>query len=249
MGKTILVEACVDSVESARGAEKGGADRLELCDNLVEGGTTPSAGMIAECRAQVRIPIYVMIRPRGGDFLYTDVELAVMKQDIALARELGADGVVFGMLTSAGKVDRKLTTQLVNLSYPLDVTFHRAIDVARDPLEALEVLVDAGVDRVLTSGGAARAVTGAPVIRAMVERARGRIGILAGSGLNERNVAQLVKRTGVGEVHVRGTVRRASGMKFRARGVSFRGNVLPSDFVTEVTDSGVIRKVVQAVGR
>ena len=247
MGTKILVEACVDSVESARAAEKGGADRVELCDNLVEGGTTPSAGTIAECRAQVRIPIYVMIRPRGGDFLYSETEIEVMQRDIALAQELGADGVVFGMLTSAGKVDRKRTTQFVNLSYPLDVTFHRAVDVSRDPLEALEVLVDAGVDRVLTSGGAPKALSGARVIRAMVERAAGRIGILAGSGINERNVAQIVKRTGVREVHVRGTARRSSGMKFRSRGVSFRGAVLPSDFVTEATDSGAIRRVVRAV--
>lgn len=247
MAKAILVEACVDSVESARAAEKGGADRVELCDNLVEGGTTPSAGMIAECRAEVRIPIYVMIRPRGGDFLYSEVELDVMKRDIALARELGADGVVFGMLTSAGKVDPRRTAQFVNLSYPLDVTFHRAIDVSRDLLEALDVLVEAGVDRVLTSGGAAKAVSGAPVIRTLVERAAGRIGILAGGGINHRNVAQVVSRTGVREVHVRGAVRRNSGMKFRARGVSFRGAVLPSDFVTTVTDSGAIRRVVQAV--
>ena len=169
MAKAILVEACVDSVESARAAERGGADRLELCDNLVEGGTTPSAGMIAECRTHVRIPIYVMIRPRGGDFLYSPVELEVMVRDIALARELGADGVVFGMLTNAGKVDRKRTARFVNLSYPLDVTFHRAIDVSRDPLEALEVLVDAGVDRVLTSGGAAKALAGSRVIAAMVK--------------------------------------------------------------------------------
>jgi copper homeostasis protein len=247
VAKAILVEACVDSVESARAAERGGADRLELCDNLVEGGTTPSAGMILECRAEVRIPIYVMIRPRGGDFLYSGLELAVMERDITLAQELGADGVVFGLLTSAGKVDDRRTGRMVSRSFPLDVTFHRAIDVARDPLEALDRLIDLGVDRVLTSGGRAKALSGAKVIKAMVDRARGRIGILAGSGINERNAAQIVKRTGVGEVHVRGTVRRSSGMKFRARGVSFRGDGLPSDFVTEVTDSGRIRRVVQAV--
>lgn len=247
MAKPILVEACVDSVESSRAAEVGGADRLELCDNLVEGGTTPSAGMILECRARVRIPIYVMIRPRGGDFLYAEPEVAVMERDIALAQELGADGVVFGMLTNAGKVNHKLTARLVSRSFPLDVTFHRAIDVARDPLEALDVLIDVGVDRVLTSGGSAKALSGARVIQAMVDRARGRIGILAGSGVNERNAAQVVRRTGVREIHVRGKVRRSSGMKFHARGVSFRGGVLPSDFVTEVTDSGRIRRVVAAL--
>lgn len=249
MATRILVEACVDSVESALAAEKGGAGRVELCDNLVEGGTTPSAGMIAECRALVRIPIYVMIRPRGGDFHYSDVELEVMKRDIALARELGADGVVFGMLTSAGKVDARRTARYVTLSYPLDVTFHRAIDVSRDPLEALEVLVAAGVDRVLTSGGAARALSGAPVIRAMVERAAGRIGILAGGGITGRNVAQVVRRTGVNEVHVRGAVRRNSAMKYRPKTVSFRGAVLPSDYVAKVTDAGAIRRVVQALRR
>lgn len=247
MPKKILVEACVDSVESARAAEQGGADRIELCDNLVEGGTTPSAGMIAECRARVRIPIYVMIRPRGGDFLYSRPEFEVMQRDVVVARELGADGVVFGILTPAGEVDRRRTAQLNELSFPLDVTFHRAIDVSRDPLKALDDLIHSGIDRVLTSGGAAKALAGAGMIRQMVERAAGRIVILAGGGITDRNVAQLVKRTGVKEVHVRGVVRRNSGMKFRQRVVSFRGEPLPSDYVAKVTDAGAMRRVVQAV--
>lgn len=248
MAKAILIEACVDSPASAQAAERGGAARVELCDNLVEGGTTPSAGTIAECRARIRIPIYVMIRPRGGDFLYSDSELDIMRRDIAVARELGADGVVFGALTSSGRVDRKTTAGLARLSHPLDVTFHRAIDVSRDPLEAVDMLIDSGVDRVLTSGGAAKALAGSRMIRAMVERSAGRIGVIAGGGITDRNAAQVVKRTGVGEVHVRGAVLRKSGMKYRTAAVSFRGAGLASDYIMKETDAGAIRRIARALG-
>src|SRR2546425_1051672 len=171
----ILIEACIDSVESALAAEAGGAGRVELCDNLIEGGTTPSAGTIAECRACIGIPIFMMIRPRGGDFLYSEVEREVMRRDIAHAKTLGADGVVLGLLERDGTVDVERTRPLVDAARPLAVTFHRAIDVARDPEEALDALVAMGVDRVLTSGQAATALEGAVVIGGLVRRARGRL--------------------------------------------------------------------------
>jgi copper homeostasis protein len=201
MAKRVVIEACVDSVDAARAAEQGGADRIELCGNLADGGTTPSAGMIAECRATVRLPIYVMIRPRGGDFIYSAAEFQVMKRDVIASQELGADGLVFGMLTADRKVDRKRLASLVKLGYPLDLTFHRAIDRARKPLEALDALIGLGIDRVLTSGGAVTAAAGSKRIRAMIEHAAGRIGIMAGGGVTGRNARLLVKRTGVGEVH------------------------------------------------
>jgi copper homeostasis protein len=237
----ILVEACVDSVASAVAAERGGAGRVELCDNLVEGGTTPSAGTIAECREQLAIPVYVMIRPRGGDFLYSADEVAVMRRDIAAAQELGADGVVLGVLRPDGRVDKARTRALVRAARPLDVTFHRAIDVARDPLEALDDLVATGVDRVLTSGQAATARA------ALVERAAGRIVILAGGGVDERNAKQLVRRTGVHEIHVRGTSLVRSAMRRRSRRVSFRGKPLPNDYMLDVTDAKRIARIVRAV--
>jgi copper homeostasis protein len=245
----ILVEACVDSVESAIAAERGGASRLELCDNLVEGGTTPSAGAILECRKRVSIPLYVMIRPRGGDFLYSDVEIEVMWRDIAHAKQLGADGVVLGLLKPNATVDVTRTAVLVAAARPLDVTFHRAIDVARDPEEALEALVGLGIDRVLTSGQAPTAVKGAGVIARLVRRAAGRIVILAGGGIDEKNVASIVKQTGVREVHVRGTSRVKSGMKRRSRRVVFRARQQPDDYVLEVTDTARIKKIVQRLAR
>ena len=244
----MLVEACVDSVASAIAAERGGAERLELCDNLVEGGTTPSAGAIAECRKRVSLPLYVMIRPRGGDFLYTDVEYEVMRRDIGQAIQLGADGVVLGLLTPAGAVDAVRTAALVRTARPLDVTFHRAIDVARDPEAALDALIVAGVDRVLTSGQASTALQGASVIKRLVERSGGRIVILAGGGIDERNVRSVVKKTGVQEVHVRGTTRESSGMKYRSRKVVFRSRQQPDDYVLEVTDAARIKKIVRAAG-
>jgi copper homeostasis protein len=239
----VLVEACVDSVESALAAEQGGAGRVELCDDLVEGGTTPSAGTIAECRRRLSIPVYVMIRPRGGDFLYSDIELDVMHRDIVLARQLGADGVVLGLLLKNGTVDAVRTAALVRAARPLDVTFHRAIDVARDPDDALEALVVAGVDRVLTSGQAPTAPQGARVIARLVQRSAGRIVVLAGGGIDERNVRGLVQRTGVQEVHVRGTSRVKSGMKHRSARVAFRARQKPDDYVREVTDAARIRRI------
>lgn len=244
---SILVEACVDSVASALAAQRGGAGRIELCDNLVEGGTTPSAGTIAACRDRLRIPIYVMIRPRGGDFCYSPVELDVMRRDIAAAQALGADGVVLGLLRPDGTVDRRRTGALLAQARPLDVTFHRAIDVARDPLAALDDLLALGVDRVLTSGQARTALAGARVIAALVERAAGRLVVLAGGGVDEQNARELVKRSGVREIHVRGTSPSKSVMRYRSRRVRMGGAPPPDEFTLPVTDARRIRRIVQRV--
>ena len=237
----ILIEACVDSVPSAIAAEAGGAGRVELCDDLIEGGTTPSAGTIAECRARLRIPVFVIIRPRGGDFLYSDVEYDVMRRDIAHARSLGADGVVLGLLHADGTVDRERTRALVEMARPQPVTFHRAFDVARDPEEALDALIGLGVERVLTSGQAPTAPEGAELIARLVQRAAGRIGILPGCGIDETNVRELVAQTGAREVHVRLTAPVRSLMGFRNRRVSFRAAVDDDDSVLDVTDAARIR--------
>lgn len=245
--RKILVEAVVDSVESAVAAESGGAGRVELCADLVEGGTTPSGGMIAECRERLSIPLYVMIRPRGGDFLYSDAEIDIMRRDIRLARSIGADGVVLGLLLPDGTVDPVRTARLVHHARPLDVTFHRAIDVCRDPIEALDTLVAAGVDRVLTSGQAASALSGVKTIARMVRHAANRLVILPGGRINERNAARIVERTGAREVHVRGAQRVRSGMKYRSDQLSFRGTPLPDDYVNEYTEAGRIRGIVKAL--
>lgn len=244
----VLIEACLDSVPSALAAEAGGARRIELCDNLVEGGTTPSAGTIALCKERLGIPVFVMIRPRGGEFLYSDVEYEVMRRDIAQAKALGADGVVFGLLTPDGRVDAPRTRALVEAARPLPVTFHRAIDVTPDADEALETLVELGVARVLTSGQAPTAPEGIDVIAGLVRRARGRIGILPGCGIDETNVRDLVQRTGVGEVHVRGTAPVRSAMRYRNPRVSFRSPSEGDDFVFEVTDESRIRAIAGLLG-
>src|SRR6266566_2878967 len=200
MPPAILVEACVDSIESALAAAAGGAHRIELCANLVEGGTTPSAGTLAMCRMRLGIPIFVLVRPRGGDFLYSAAEL----------------GVVVGVLRADGAIDGERTQQLIAAARPLPVTFHRAFDVSRDAGEALETLIGLGVERVLTSGQAATAPQGAEAIARLVRRAAGRIGVLPGGGITAENVEALVRGTGVAEVHLTGAVTRRSDMAFRA---------------------------------
>jgi copper homeostasis protein len=239
----ILIEACLDSVPSALAAQAGGAGRIELCDNLVEGGTTPSAGTIALCKERLAIPVFVMIRPRGGEFLYSDVEYEVMRRDIAQAKSLGADGVVLGLLRPDGRVDAARTRALVAEARPLPVTFHRALDVTPDPLEALDALMEIGIERVLTSGQAPTAPEGADVIARLVRRANDRTGILPGCGIDETNVREIVERTGVREVHVRGTARVQSAMRHRNPRVSFRSPSEPDDFVLEMTDASRIRAI------
>lgn len=238
----ILIEACVDTVHSALAAEAGGADRIELCDNLVEGGTTPSAGMIEECVARLDIPVFVIIRPRGGDFLYTSSEITVMLRDIAHAERLGARGIVTGALERDATVSGNVMSELLIAASPLPVTFHRAFDACRDPHRALETLVELGVSRILTAGQAATALEGATAIAASVEQAAGRIGIIAGGGINEENVAEVVQISGASEVHIRGTVPVGSGMEWRREGLSLIKPVLEHD-VRAVTDAERVRRV------
>ncbi|MFO0898999.1 MAG: copper homeostasis protein CutC [Pirellulales bacterium] len=203
-----LVEICCDTLTSALAAAAGGADRIELCGPLDAGGTTPSFGLIdAVCR-EVSIPVHVLVRPRSGDFSYSPGELRVMALDARYAQKLGASGVVTGALTSTGMVDRPAMQTLIAAADPLRITFHRAIDVVPDPLAALDELVELGIERVLTSGGRPTAIAGAVTIAQLVERARGRIVILAGSGVSAANAAQLARDTGVRELHVGSAVRR-----------------------------------------
>ncbi len=243
-----LVEACVDTIGSALAAQAGGAGRIELCANLIEGGTTPSHGTMAVCRARLDIPIHVLVRPRGGDFLYAEAEVEVMLEDIRHAREAGIDGVVIGALRADGAVDRELTAGLMDAAGPMAVTFHRAFDVCRDWREALELLADLGVERVLTSGQARTAPEGAERIAELVRAAEARIGILPGGGITEENAPALVRATGVSEVHLTGAVTRRSRMAFRAPEVEI-GNAPPrSEYEWSETDAAVVRRVVEALG-
>ena len=202
--RRVLVEACVETVDGARAAERVGAGRVELCAGLLEGGTTPSAGTIALARERIAIPLFVIVRARGGDFIYSDDDLSVMRRDIGNAASAGADGVVIGALTDDGRVDDAIVREFVELARPMQVTFHHAFDLTRDLAKSLEVLMDAGVDRVLTSGGAPTAAEGIATLASLVRVAGDRIVVMAGGGITESSVARIVRETGVREIHVRG---------------------------------------------
>jgi copper homeostasis protein len=218
-------------------AEAGGAKRVELCAAIPEGGTTPSYGEIKTARELTSvIDINVIIRPRGGDFLYTPTEVQAMLYDIAMARELGVQGVVFGCLTKDGEVDGKLLHQLVAAAGPLSVTFHRAFDVCRDPFTALEQLIDAGCNRLLTSGQQPDAVKGIPLIAQLVKRAADRIIIMPGCGVREDNIARIEAETGAREFHTSARSVLHSAMEYRNEAVPMGSSVVTSEFETVQTD-------------
>ena len=214
------LEVCIDSVESAVAAERGGARRVELCSDLLVGGITPGAGLIASVRRHISIGLYVMVRPRGGDFCYTDLEFEVMEEEIAHARRLGADGVVLGLLDEQGHVDKLRTRRLVELSGPLDVTFHRAIDMTPDLPAAVVDVIATGANRILTSGGAPSALRGTAEIARMVKAAEGRVAIMAGGGITADNIAAIARATGAVEFHSSARTAFPSPVRFRKQGLS-----------------------------
>ncbi|XP_029465943.1 copper homeostasis protein cutC homolog isoform X1 [Rhinatrema bivittatum] len=236
-----LMEVCVDSVESAVNAERGGAGRIELCSSLLEGGITPSMGVLQVVKQYIQIPVFVMIRPRGGDFLYSDREVEVMKADIRHAKIHGADGLVFGALTEDGRIDTELCMELLAVSRPLPVTFHRAFDMVHDPLVAIETLISLGFERVLTSGCDSSALEGLPLIKRIVEQAKGRIIVMPGGGVTERNLQRILEGSGVQEFHCSARSPRDSGMKFRNNCVSMGTPLSTSEYSTKVTDVTKVR--------
>jgi len=220
MSDTVLLEVCIDSMESALAAERGGARRVELCSNLMEGGVTPSAGLISNIRRKLSIDVHVMIRPRGGDFCYSAEEFETMEQDVLTARQLGANGVVFGILTNDGEVDVPRTRHLVQISRPLKATFHRAFDMSRDFGKSLADVIEAGADRVLTSGGEQRVEDGIPTIAKLVQAAGQRAAVMVGSGITESNVYRIIRESGAREIHASLRGRVASPMRYRNDKVS-----------------------------
>jgi copper homeostasis protein len=198
-----LFESCIDSPEAALASARGGAGRVELCARLDIGGTTPAPDRIARCVADLSIPVFVMIRPRGGGYVYDAAEIAAMEADLAVAIAGGAHGVVVGALRADATIDVDVMRRLIDRARPLPVTCHKAIDATRDPIEALDALLTLGVDRVLTSGGAETAADGAATIARMVARAGDALVVMAGGGVRAHNVAALVQATGVREVHAK----------------------------------------------
>ena len=239
------LEICVDSVESALNAQIAGADRVELCDNLTEGGTTPSYGTILSARHNLDIGLNVIIRPRGGDFLYSSTEYDIMRRDIEICGECGVDAVVLGMLHSDGCIDVDRTAMLVEYAYTMQVTFHRAFDMSLDPVQGLEDIISAGATRVLTSGLKNKAIDGASLIRQLVIQGGERIIVMPGGGITEQNVEELVKATHAREIHLTARSEKESGMKYRQEGISMGGIDGIPEFTRKVADQEMIKSIIK----
>ncbi len=241
-----VIEICVENLDGVSAAEQGGADRAELCAGLVEGGLTPSLGTVKEALVRARIPCFVIIRPRGGDFLYSEAEFATMLADVAALRDLGAAGVVVGCLTAAGEIDVVRMRALVAYARPMQVTCHRAFDMTADPHAALEALVECGVDRVLTSGQVADAVDALPLLRALVERAEDRIVVMACGRLTVETIGAVRRATGVKEMHFSAPMQIPSAMIYRNETVAMGGLGLEREFAHTVTDPARVRATIAA---
>lgn len=249
--KGVAVEVCLTDLASAVAAAAGGAARVELCDNLAEGGTTPSLGMITAVCRTLTIPTHVIIRPRGGDFCYSAAEREIMADDVVAAKEAGAAGVVLGLLLANGEIDAAATAHLMALARPMVVTFHRAFDMCRDPMAAFDMLQGLGVDFLLTSGQGETAVSGAGLIGQLVRRGgNGRLRVMAGGGVNVTNAAQLVAATGVADLHAGSAVTEwvESEMQYRNPQVVM-GSGGQSEYGRRQVAAGRVAELVAAANR
>jgi copper homeostasis protein len=234
---TMIFEVCVDSVAGVRVARSAGANRTELCANLLEGGTTPSLGLIREARRVAR----------GGDFLFDADEFAQMKTDVETARAEGADAVVIGQLMQDGTIDKQRTQILIDLARPMQVTFHRAFDMTPDPLAALETLIELGIDRVLTSGQEATVLEGLPLISQLIRQSGSRITILPGGGITSRNVDRIISAAKPSEIHFAALELEAGGMRFRRDHVFMGGELRPPEYDRLVTSANIVRSIITSV--
>ncbi len=244
----VLLEICCGSIDDAIEAEKGGADRVELCSALFLGGLTPSWGTIQEAKRRLEIPVVVMVRPRAGGFGYSEAEMASMERDVEAAVEAGADGIVFGILQADGRIDLARCRRIRQLIGERQAVFHRAFDVTPDPYEALEQLVDLGITRVLTSGQKDSVPEGVELIRKLIERAGARIEILPGGGIQSWNVKEMIEKTGCGQVHL--TAWKAvpdSSTQARA-GITFGGALHPAEDRFQMTDAEMVRRLAGLLG-
>lgn len=240
------LEICVDSVTSCISAEVGSADRIELCGNMFEGGTTPSYGVLTLARERVDIPIYAMVRPRGGDFCYNDDEFEVMKREIKLMKDIGIDGIVFGILDMHGRVDKKRSEKLLNM-WGGKATFHRAFDVSRNLFDSLEDIISLGFERILTSGGEINVMSGILTLKEIIELAKDRIIIMPGSGINERNIEYIVKTLQAKEYHMQANKTVDSLMEYRNESVFMGATLRSPEFSTKVTDENKVKNIKEKI--
>jgi copper homeostasis protein len=242
----MLFEICVEGIDGVVAAQQGGGDRVELCASLLEGGITPSFGTIRAALKLCWLPIHVILRPRGGDFLYSDAEFATMLDDAAELRKLNAAGVVIGCLTPDGRIDEDRMKALIEAAQPLRITCHRAFDMTRDPEEALEALIRCGVHRVLTSGQQSRAVDAIPLLQRLNRQAGDRITVMACGELAPDDIGQVVRETGGSEFHFAALKTVPSGMVYRNREVGMGGTELDREYSNTVTDPDLVRATIAA---
>jgi len=237
------MEVCANGLTSAVAAQQGGAIRVELCDNLLEGGTTPSYAQIKLAREKLHIQLYPIIRPRGGDFLYSNLEFELMKNDILLCKSLGCDGVVIGILLADGRVDKQRCAILVDLARPMKVTFHRAFDRSRDLKEALADVIDLGCERILTSGGKLSALEGAAVLKELIALAAGRIEIMPGAGIREHNIKEIINITGATVFHATAKSAALTGMSYV--NVALDQAATGDESSYELTTAAAVRRLIE----
>jgi copper homeostasis protein len=244
-----LLEVSVEGVDGMLAAQDSGADRVELCASVLEGGITPSIGMVREALRRARIPVFVIVRPRGGDFLYSEAEFESMCQDMMALKELGVPGVVSGCLTAAGEVDEERTAELLRLAKPMSFTFHRAFDMVRDPVHSLEVLISLGVDRLLTSGQRGTALEGLACLKQLGQAARGRITVMPCGSIRAGNVGQVCRKTGLWELHFAAHKTESSAMTYRNPQVAMGQTDQDHEYLKTVTDPATVQSMVEAARR
>ena len=239
----IQMEVCANSLSSALAAQEGGAVRVEFCDNLPEGGTTPSYAQLKLAKKLLHILVYPIIRPRGGDFLYSDLEFQIMKEDIKICKSLNCDGVVIGILHADGSIDKARCAELIELARPMKITFHRAFDMCNNLEQGLEDLIELGCERVLTSGAAASALAGAEQIKALIKQAAGRISIMPGAGVKTDNIAEIIRITGATEFHASAKHAVKSEMEFRNPNLSM--GTSEDEFSYDLTDAQTVKNLIR----
>ncbi|MET1054458.1 MAG: copper homeostasis protein CutC [Pedobacter sp.] len=239
----IEMEVCANSVTSAIEAQLGGAKRVELCASLTEGGTTPSYSEIVMAKKMLDIEVFPIIRPRGGDFLYSALEFELMKEDVRMCKSLNCEGISTGILSREGKVDLTRCAELFELAHPMKVTFHRAFDMTADLEEALEDIISLGAVRILTSGGKSSALEGAAVLSKLIAKADGRISIMPGAGVNLRNIAEIIALTGAKEFHASARLPVSSEMTYRNEELNMGADT--DEYSTTLTDAGLVKKLLE----